>query len=195
MRMFAILGLLLLVGISCVGGINSRANSEQPLARGDLIEVTWLSTFNSRDTVAERLRVDERGQIYMPWNGSFEVAGLIPNQVAAKVPAIHPQCLTSPDFTATVSIIERNRSLEILSPYKPGDTLQIRIHDLMAVGEVETITTPIAPNGTVTLPLAGPVNLVGLSDATAPKAIADVYSEKKVMNKALAFVLKTSSAK
>jgi len=191
MRAVEIAPLILIAVLACAG-CGTPVNPAGTVACGDVIEVTWTSDDAYR-VVSHRVRVNDRGDVYMPWNGSFNAAGLTTRQVAAKVPAIFPNCLTSPDYVATVAIVGHATRPAIFSHYQPADVLQISIHDVYSPGDVVTVQTRIARDGTVALPLIEPIQLAGMSDASAPKAIEDAYRSNKMIENAIVFVLKIDS--
>jgi beta-lactamase regulating signal transducer with metallopeptidase domain len=74
------------------------------------------------------------------------------------------------------------------SVIRPGDRLTVTISDLSGPGTESRVTAAIGADGTLALPFVGKANAAGRTPAEFEKDVADLYRDRKVLERAIVTV-------
>lgn len=165
---------------------------------GDVVEVAMFDLAAGGGEAVFQMRVDADGKLAVPWVTAVTVAGKTTDVAAALVGDAYraSNLLLKPQVTIAL-ITKAAQSRVPPGPMGVGDTLKISVLDpaTPALPRWSHINAVLSQEGTVTIPVVGPVRILGLTESEAAAAIAKAYEENNVLKQPMVIVLRTMAAK
>jgi len=140
-----------------------------PLQVGDVVEIGIDDLMAVGQTSTYATRVDAEGRVFTPLLGRLAVAGKSGDEAAQLISMAYGKANIVP--RARVSIAVRNGLTDQPRAFVVGDTVEIQLLSLHRSGD--KIYGQLAADGTVHLPMIGPLKLMGLTEELATQALAD----------------------
>jgi protein involved in polysaccharide export with SLBB domain len=164
-----------------------------PIGKGDLLSVVAYDILGPGVRAEFEVRVGMDGAIGFPLVGAVPVEGLSEAKaVEAIANAVRAKNVMS-SLTASVCRLESADQADVkLGPIAPGEVLRVFITELVGVGVATVRTVEVDDQGRIAMPLVGGINVGGLTEADAAKAIVKVYRDQRLISNALVSVLKVN---
>lgn len=164
-----------------------RAGVLQP---GDLVHVTIYSLIEPGRGESFDLRVGEEG-ISLPLIEVLPVRGMTTDKAAQAIASELARINVMRDAVVTLTLTKTlAESKTRPGPFEVGDMVKVSVFDLTGHGTRTEVLAQLADDGTITLPLAGSIELKGMSEAQADRAIKLAYRERNVFQTPLLTTLK-----
>lgn len=181
-----------------IAAAQPTTNPAGTVEAGDLVEVAMFDLNAAGGEAVFQIRVDADGKLAAPWVGAITVGGKSTDVAAAAMGDAYraSNLLLKPQVTIALVTKAANSKVSP-GPMGVGDTLKISVLDpaTPALPRWSHINAVLAQEGTVTIPVVGPVKVVGLTEGEAAAVIAKAYEENNVLKQPMVIVLRTMAAK
>jgi protein involved in polysaccharide export with SLBB domain len=159
------------------------------------VTVAITNLIGPGNTIELQRRVSDGGQIPLPYLGLVRVGGLsVPDANDELQDTIRRSNLTcfGPVPTKLVLAEPAERTTVKWGPVRAGDTVLVRMWDLVGPNEKSAESLHVAGDGTIAVSLIGTVKVAGLTDDQIEVRLIERYREAKLIQNLITSVLRTS---
>ncbi|HEX8340711.1 MAG TPA: polysaccharide biosynthesis/export family protein [Tepidisphaeraceae bacterium] len=186
-----------LAAVACYGVAVGEPPATQPagvVRPGGAIEVTLHDVQGPGVATTLRQRVDFRGAVVLPFAGRVVVNGVTTDRAAVAVAEalVRQGVMRSPVVTVALFEPPGQPFPDVIAA---GEKLHVTLFDLTGPGTRLVVHAQVGDDGTIAVPLAGPVDVEGMTEADAGAAIAKAYREKNVIDRMTLSIFRSSPAK
>lgn len=171
-------------------------NPAGTLRTGDVVEFTVHGLYGPGVATPLVVRVDEKGKVKLPMVDEVAVAGQTNDAAGPLIAKAYEdaQIMSRGGTSVTVAIVAVAAQMPIKpGPLAAGDTVRVTIFELTGPGQRTEVDAAVAPDGTITMPIAGKVKIAGATDADAARAIAKAYKDGRIISNPSVLLLRTAS--
>jgi protein involved in polysaccharide export with SLBB domain len=151
------------------------------LQAGDWLQIEIADLVATGKTTVEYARISPAGNAAFPLLGAMHVAGesVAEAQTAAGTAYVKAKILSQPHVQIE-RIFLSHPGDRPATPIGPSDLVRVDVLDLNGTGIPTSVIHRVASDGTVAVPIIGPVKIAGSADdAAAAAAIAKRYVEER----------------
>ncbi len=163
------------------------------LQPGDVVEIAVDDLVGIGIRSIMPVRIDAAGNARVLIIGPVHLAGMDGKAAAARIAKGYSDAKLMEHATVEVALRSTEKELGFgTGPFGAGDTLEVRISDLVGMATDTIVHAQVSPAGTIELPLIGPLQIAGTTETQTADAIVRIFSQKRIIEKAGVTVLRTA---